>query len=435
MAATFLVLLLLGRSLGPTNAVLRRVGFSDHGSELGKFGPAGSSNHSSMVTALGASGASSSDGACHLQLGARRKKHAAKNKFCSELIKHRYHNKYCDSLPAVSASEGCDGLVDLNDYGRSWMPQELRTITLWGDSLMDEIAVAFRCLLSRAVGPPSASGHGRSVSQPNQGQAPWSNDEIAQQRRALLKSSDCPRCEKPIPWTPRLQAQDCGRIGRGCVTFGNIRLCYVRVKDNVFVDSRQDCQFLHARPSDVFVFNVGLWHNSKSKSAMSMGAFSQFVHDAATFRAKHNYSGSVESSAAAAASQDAARGDGGVMPNIVWMETPPQHFKGSPGGHYSMKAKGCNAKPMLDAMRAAEFRNKIAEQSIRRKVSQVAPVHIFETWEHLLRHSKLHVQRDTIGTKGPAVKVDCSHWCQYEGNALGALSHMLLSDVVSGFWR
>ena len=329
------------------------------------------------------------------------------NEFCSALSKHRYHNAHCDTLPLVEPSLGC-GVVELGDPA-SWQPTELRTITLWGDSLMDEVAVAFRCMLSRAVLPEQVVKE--EITELHPGGTAAAGRRVLMGKKKKKQKDDCSRCQNPIEWNSGIATdQPCHR--HDCVRFGNIRLCYVRVRNHAFTHAGMACQFLHSSPSDVFVFNVGLWHNSGKEAIVATSAWSRFV--------KAAWEGGMKE-----------RG----MPHIVWMETPPQHFN-TKGGLYQFKGNGGSCLQSVrnaKVLRSEEFRNKNAEGSVQQVADHTGvPLHMFSTWELLVHHPELHVQYDTDGNGRR--KLDCSHWCQYDGNALGALSHMLLSDIRSLFW-
>mmetsp|Transcript_4499 Transcript_4499/g.10927 ORF Transcript_4499/g.10927 Transcript_4499/m.10927 type:complete len:90 (-) Transcript_4499:512-781(-) len=83
-------------------------------------------------------------------------------------------------------------------------------------------------------------------------------------------------------------------------------------------------------------------------------------------------------------------------------------------------------------MRSGEFRNRISLEILAEFSTPERPVYVFRNWELLVQHPELHAQYNV--EKGGARKMDCTHWCHYEGNVLMALARRLLSQLAQTFW-
>jgi len=67
---------------------------------------------------------------------------------CQSMDRHKYSNPYCKALPEVMLSDGC-GIIDLNSPDKTCLPKEPVTLTLYGDSLLDQFHDSMSCLLER----------------------------------------------------------------------------------------------------------------------------------------------------------------------------------------------------------------------------------------------------------------------------------------------
>jgi hypothetical protein len=188
-----------------------------------------------------------------------------------------------------------------------------------------------------------------------------------------------------------------------------MKICFGDLfEDSAFHKPETVSCFINSSPTDVHVLNYGMWHNDPRGIPVATNALSAFLKAVAGHRGEEG------------------------MPHMVWFETTPQHFLGK-GGLFSTRPgalrKGCMTEAPLDEMRDLEFRNRLTLPILNTiSLQAVAPMYLFRTWELLAPHPRLHAQISKD-------KVDCVHWCAYDGNVLMALGRLLLSDVSRMFWR
>mmetsp|Transcript_38655 Transcript_38655/g.97822 ORF Transcript_38655/g.97822 Transcript_38655/m.97822 type:complete len:283 (+) Transcript_38655:221-1069(+) len=192
-----------------------------------------------------------------------------------------------------------------------------------------------------------------------------------------------------------------GIVGR----FGNLRVCFgEKWQDSAWASNAGVSCFLNSRPDDVHVFNFGLWHNNPLGVPNAVGYMIRFL-------------------------QDSARARKQAPPHLVWSESLPQHFK-APGGLYhddTSKIKpGCMQTAHHEKL--SNFRNKLTLPMLdNSSLLDVAPVHVFRGWRLLAGYPRSHNHKVDS-------KLDCTHWCQYDGSVLSAVVHILLSDISRAFW-
>jgi len=344
--------------------------------------------------------AQSADGPIHPQM-------------CGLLTASKYYNRYCDTLPLVEPSAGCNA-VDLENI-KSWMPSEPRTVWLWGDSVLKQVWYHLVCMLSKVVPPEDISQDVANLAFVADNMQPQSQKKKKIKVKAGVvswinwgaKGIGGKLLQPPLKWSPKLAKLSCKPI-YGCARFGNLKVCYGDVlKDSAFYDTTTTPCFVNSAATDIHVINYGMWHNDRRGLPVATKALSTFLRAMAVHKGMD------------------------AMPRIVWFETTPQHFL-SKGGLFSAKPgtiqKGCMTEAPLAQMRKLEFRNRVTLPLLNSSsLQEVAPMHVFRTWELFAPHPKLHDQR----SQG---KIDCVHWCEYDGGAVMALGEILLSDLSRAFW-
>jgi hypothetical protein len=180
----------------------------------------------------------------------------------------KYSNDYCLALPPVAPSDGCN-LLDLASPEVFEGPG--RELVLWGDSIMLQFHQALLCQLARHAPKGVAI-------------------EKAPTRRLLRTDS------QPAQYGPTVSAAPCN-AKKACFQFGSLTVCIIPITQHVFTTETAPCLF-SARPNDVHVFNVGMWHNQESTMLPAVKAFKTFVNSA------------IE--------------DGRTLPHMLWQESTPQ---------------------------------------------------------------------------------------------------------------
>eukprot|EP00873_Tetraselmis_striata_P018712 jgi/Tetstr1/438976/TSEL_027468.t1 len=329
----------------------------------------------------------------------------------------RVHKETCNHLPSFAPSPTC-GALDLADSA-AWMPTEPRTLWLWGDSVMVQLWDHLLCFLSNHVspgspeGPPGGDYPRKPVSAPTR---PDFRRKLLRTSRHGAAAAERPRVAwgtrgvkgnllaHPLEWSPELADLECMPF-RPCVRFGNLRVCFgEKWQDSAWASNAGVSCFLNSRPDDVHVFNFGLWHNNPLGVPNAVGYMIRFL-------------------------QDSARARKQAPPHLVWSESLPQHFK-APGGLYhddTSKIKpGCMQTAHHEKL--SNFRNKLTLPMLdNSSLLDVAPVHVFRGWRLLAGYPRSHNHKVDS-------KLDCTHWCQYDGSVLSAVVHILLSDISRAFW-
>eukprot|EP00873_Tetraselmis_striata_P007464 jgi/Tetstr1/427728/TSEL_017852.t1 len=322
--------------------------------------------------------------------------------WCRKLVQsRRYHNSRCDVMPWVIPSHGCS----VPSEPSAWMPATQRTVWLWGDSVLEQLWDHLLCFLGELAQPVqegagAARGSGRSLLKARSGgkQGP----RIAWGQRGAKGRL----VARPLAWNPELAGEKCAPY-RDCIRFGTVRVCFGdRFRDAAWEQPSTVSCFLNSGPGDVHVLNYGLWHNDALGVPVATSKLAQFLKDAGAQQ---------------------------KLPHLVWFESTPQHFKSKGGLYYSDTTKiapgGCMVNPSMRTLAASEFRNRLTLSTLNdAELLRVAPLHVFRSWALLAPHPKLHTQHDDG-------KLDCTHWCQYDGNVLTATAQVLLSDISRAFWQ
>ena len=334
-----------------------------------------------------------------------------KAKLCSTPF-HRtvYKFAHCETFQPMKPSSGCGSLLELESTD-TWNPTVPVTIFFWGDSMAQQLRDALEYLI--------------------------------QERGSVCGvEAEVPGCyvkSFPVP----------KQGGIHCRKLLSITLCFSRRTGKHLMDSKtgkslfpkgdtawRSC-FLSSRRRDVHVFNTGLHHHNPYTLKTTLRHLGQLLGKAGFEMPS--------------------------MPNVIWLETLPQHFK-TKTGHYlqaRLPKATCEKEGVALAKKLVqnEWRNRVSinvlTESITRahpsyQLSSVEdfrplgqrksnysynihrdsiPIDVFPMWGDLALMPQLHVG------KAPRQKVaDCTHWCEYDYDALTVLAHILLTDIVRGYW-
>jgi len=330
-----------------------------------------------MITHLSRHAADSANAtACHLQLADAAVVKAPKAAgnipdFCRG-GQNKFTSKHCMSQPPLDLSAGCNA-VDIFDP--SWYTgRHRKEIVLVGDSVMEQLHRQMVCHIL-ASSPHRAAGKGRGL---------------------LASGGDYK--DTAVTYSRGLKKQSCRK---DCYSFGSLRICHYKSRADVLDAQVAPC-LLQALPNDVYLFNVGVWHQSPETVTAAVTSFRTFIQQ--------------------------AKASGHVLPRLVFRESSPQHFK-TPGGHFasSPRGRGCLERQDTEDMADLEFRNRAAISALKD-----LDIDVMYLWELLRPWPQQHVG----AVCGVNEKIcDCTHWCESQpGSIVKAMAKLTLSDLLQTYF-
>jgi hypothetical protein len=279
----------------------------------------------------------------------------------------KHTNPYCTSLPAVSLSSECN-LVNLTDpVLYSGHPRE---VVLYGDSVTLQVESALRCLLSRNSPVRVADN---SYGEKGGPEIKNAAKGVGGARRRLHSAQKEPGAVK---YSIGLKGAACRKQ---CRSWGSLTVCVMRTNEHVLQRDTAAC-LLNSRPSmDVHVFNIGMWHNSRSAMSRAVGQFAKFIK--------------------------AARAAGERFPHLVWRESTPQHFAARGGNYVGKRTGSCMKSARTKEMEAGEFRNAATWDALAGlDIDVMAAWELLDTPNYTCRNSKAPRQIARTGARQPRVQ-------------------------------
>mmetsp|Transcript_4768 Transcript_4768/g.12288 ORF Transcript_4768/g.12288 Transcript_4768/m.12288 type:complete len:363 (+) Transcript_4768:163-1251(+) len=314
--------------------------------------------------------------ACHLQLADAAVVKAPKAAgnipdFCRG-GQNKFTSKHCMSQPPLDLSAGCNA-VDIFDP--SWYTgRHRKEIVLVGDSVMEQLYRQMVCLV-HASSPHRTASKGRGL---------------------LVNPGDYK--DNAVTYSRGLKKRSCRKE---CYSFGSLRICHYKSRADV-LDAKVAPCLLQARPNDVYLFNVGVWHHRPETVTAAIINFRTFIHQ--------------------------AKANGHILPRLAFRESSPQHFK-TIGGHFASgpRGRGCLERQDTEAMAELEFRNRAAVSALKD-----LDIDVMYMWELLKPWPQHHVGAACRENENIC---DCTHWCESQpGSIMKAMAKLTLSDLLQTYF-